>query len=176
MYVCMYVCALGWHVDPGHWSVNNAFTCYPCHTCPMPHLALQPQAPSGAALALAFRRDSTWDFILFFHQYRKKFWEQMLSHPVRRVLLFSRRSRNLGIHTMAYLSLLDIESHTHTHTHTQSGTPSRLRFGLPGTKASCHKRRKQRQFADFPGDFFFFPPRLIDHFLYYITLKYHQII
>lgn len=49
MHVCMCVCALGWHVDPGHWSVNNAFTCYPCHTCPMPNLS-SPNPPSRLSL------------------------------------------------------------------------------------------------------------------------------
>lgn len=162
MYVCMYVCALGWHVDPGHWSVNNAFTCYPCHTCPMPHLALQPQAPSGAALALAFRRDSTWDFILFFHQYRKKFWEQMLSHPVRRVLLFSRRSRNLGIHTMAYLSLLDIESHTHTHTYTKWHT-QQVALWFAWHKSIVPQTTQTKTLRRLPWWLFLFPC-LIDHF------------
>lgn len=111
---------------------------------PLPHLpplftSCHSLRPPQAQLWLWLLNATQLEILFYFSTNRKKVVEQMLSHPVRRVLLFSCRSRNLGIHTMAYLSLLDIESHTHTYTHTQSGTPSRLCFGFPGTKASCHK-------------------------------------
>lgn len=72
--MCVCVFAPGWHVDPGHWSVNNAFTCYPCHTCPMPplHTSRRSLRPPQAQLWLWLLNATQLEILFYFSINREK--------------------------------------------------------------------------------------------------------